>query len=128
MRIFLYEFITGGGMFSVSPPDLPSGSLLREGSAMFNSVAEDLSRIPNAEVVGIRDSRLTQDSIPEIEYQVVTSAEEESRRFDSLAASADWTLVIAPEFDEILLHRTRRVEELGGRLLGPNSSTVALGT
>src|SRR5262249_60505028 len=43
-----------------------------------------------------------------------------------LAAAADGSLVIAPEFDDILRGRCRWVEEAGGRLLGPSSEAVAL--
>jgi hypothetical protein len=43
-----------------------------------------------------------------------------------LAAAADWSLVIAPEFDDILLQRCRWVEEEGGRLLGPSSEAARL--
>jgi predicted ATP-grasp superfamily ATP-dependent carboligase len=46
--------------------------------------------------------------------------------FCELARSADWTLVIAPEFDGILAERCRQVEESGGRLLGPSSAAVRL--
>ncbi len=38
----------------------------------------------------------------------------------------DWTLVVAPEFDDLLGSRCRLVESSGGRLLGPSSSFVAL--
>ena len=128
VKVFLYEFITGGGMFSVAPGETPSGSLLREGAAMFAGLAEDLGRIPDTEVVALRDARLPATELFGIECCPVTSAEDESSRFDSLAATADWTIVIAPEFDNHLLNRTCRVEELGGRLLGPDSRIVELGT
>ncbi len=39
-RVFLYEFVTGGGLLSEAVP--PSGSLLREGVAMLRAVTEDL--------------------------------------------------------------------------------------
>ncbi|MEO8493516.1 MAG: ATP-grasp domain-containing protein [Planctomycetota bacterium] len=128
LRIFLYEFITGGGMLSVAPHEVPGGSLLREGAAMFASLAEDFARIPNTEVVALRDARLAISDSFDIHCHLVASAEDEASQFDSLAATADWTIVIAPEFDEHLLRRTRRVEELGGRLLSPGSRIVGLGT
>jgi predicted ATP-grasp superfamily ATP-dependent carboligase len=51
---------------------------------------------------------------------VETLAEElrEPTRFRELAAMCDWTLVIAPEFDDLLASRARTVLEMGGRLLG----------
>jgi predicted ATP-grasp superfamily ATP-dependent carboligase len=126
-RIFLYEFVTGGGMFSFAPDEIPSGSLLCEGAAMFASLASDFASIPGVEIVAMRDARLANADSPGIKYHRVTNAEDEFSRFESLAAIADWTLVIAPEFDQLLLRRTRRVEELGGRLLGPDSRIVCLG-
>ncbi|MDA1051792.1 MAG: ATP-grasp domain-containing protein [Planctomycetota bacterium] len=128
LRIFLYEFVTGGGMFSAAPGEVPAGSLLCEGAAMFASLAEDFARLPDTEVVALGDARLTRTDSSGINIYPVTNAEDESSQFDSLAASAVWTIVIAPEFDEHLLNRTRRVEELGGRLLGPDSRIVELGT
>ncbi|HUG67199.1 MAG TPA: ATP-grasp domain-containing protein [Pirellulaceae bacterium] len=128
LKIFLYEFITGGGMFSVATDEIPAGSLLREGAAMFDGLVRDLVRIPHTDVVALRDARLTIPVATEVKCYPVANRADESSRFDSLAADADWTIVIAPEFDHNLLKRTRRVEELGGRLLGPNSLVVELGT
>jgi tyramine---L-glutamate ligase len=128
MRIFLYEFITGGGMFSVNPNEVPSGSLLREGTAMFESLAADFARIPDVEVIALRDERLCVPEHTGTSYHLVRCAEEESRQFDAMVTAADWTLVIAPEFDNILLNKTGRVEAIGGRSLGPSSHIVALGT
>ena len=128
VKVFLYEFITGGGIFSVTPGETPPGSLLREGAAMFASLAEDFARMSGTKVVALRDARLPATELFGIECYSVTSAKDESSRFDSLAATADWTIVIAPEFDQHLLRRSRRVEELGGRLLSPDSRIVELGT
>lgn len=125
--IFVYEFITSGGLLSVGS-EAPTGSLLREGAAMFTALVEDLVRIPGVTVVAMRDFRVEMEVSPTMECSQVESTESEKSHFDKLAANADWTIVIAPEFDELLLDRTRRVESLGGRLLGPNSRIVALGT
>lgn len=95
---------------------------------MVASLSEDFARISGAEVMTLQDGRLAVTALPRVECHPVTSAEDASSRFDSLAATADWTIVIAPEFDEYLLSRTRRVEELGGRLLCPGSRIVGLGT
>lgn len=50
------------------------------------------------------------------------SAEKDA--FYALAASADWSLVIAPEFDDILAKRSRWVEQAGGRLLGSSPKAI----
>ena len=49
MRVFLYEFITGGGCFSCGTP--PAGSLLAEGRAMIQAVVLDFSSLPGVEVL-----------------------------------------------------------------------------
>src|SRR5262249_37565965 len=58
----------------------------------------------------------------------VESPSEELTHFRRLSKTCDATLVIAPEFDDILLNRCGIVEEAGGRLLGPASRAVALCT
>jgi predicted ATP-grasp superfamily ATP-dependent carboligase len=57
---------------------------------------------------------------------VRVAPEQEEAAFRSMAAEADYSLVIAPEFNDILLRRCRWVEESGGRLLGPGPRAVAL--
>jgi predicted ATP-grasp superfamily ATP-dependent carboligase len=105
MRVFVYEYCCAVAR------RLPA-SLRREGQAMRDAVAADLGRCPNVAVVMLPNG-------------LASEAEEESivRRH---ARSADWSLVIAPESDGLLLRRCRWVEEEGGRLLGPDSSAVWL--
>jgi predicted ATP-grasp superfamily ATP-dependent carboligase len=57
--------------------------------------------------------------------QIIRTADEESA-FHRLARSADFSLVIAPELDDVLLDRSRWVEEAGGRLLGSSPDAVQL--
>src|SRR5436190_9452883 len=57
MQVFLYEYLTGGGMWQQSGKP-PGGSLLAEGRAMIQAVAADFAALPKMEVVTIRDSRL----------------------------------------------------------------------
>jgi predicted ATP-grasp superfamily ATP-dependent carboligase len=101
-RIFVYEYACA------QPPTaaLPD-SVRREGRAMWTAIMEDFGRIDGAEVV-------TLDA----------SEQNEEAAFKELARSADWSLVIAPEFDFILEHRCRWVEESNSRLLGPGQRTV----
>src|SRR5207245_438571 len=53
-------------------------------------------------------------------------ARDQEKVFRELAAAADYTLLIAPEFADILLTRCRWVLESGGRLLGASLATVRL--
>ncbi len=73
---------------------------------MLDAVSADLRSVPGIEVVS-----------------TASAAESEFRRY---AADADFSLVIAPEFDGILEERCRWTVESGGRLLGPSPALVRL--
>jgi predicted ATP-grasp superfamily ATP-dependent carboligase len=96
MRVFVYEHVTLGGLGS----DVPA-SLAREGLAMLGAVRCDFRRIPKTGVVISGD-------------------------FQKTAANCDWTLVIAPEFDDHLRALSQTVLDVGGRLLGSQPAAIAL--
>jgi predicted ATP-grasp superfamily ATP-dependent carboligase len=104
VRFFVYEYVSARVDLA-----LPA-SLRQEGEAMLRAVAADLAWIAGAEV------RTLPASTPEGEQAA----------FRVLARWADFSLVIAPEFDNILYDRCRWVEEENGNLLGPSSTPVAL--
>jgi predicted ATP-grasp superfamily ATP-dependent carboligase len=124
MLVFVYEFITGGGMWSLGS-DPPAGSLLAEGQAMAAAVIADFAALAGCEVATLRDARLPLMAWPARTEQVDSSAAEESR-LDHWASRADWTLVIAPEFQNMLLRRAERVVAAGGRLLSPGPELIEL--
>jgi predicted ATP-grasp superfamily ATP-dependent carboligase len=124
MKIFVYEYVTGGGMWSAG--ELPAGSLLREGSAMVHAVASDFSALAGLKVLALRDARLRGFELPGAQLTNVGSAAEESQAIAELSRAADATLVIAPEFDGILEQRARWVAAAGGKLISPGAETIAL--
>ncbi|MFO0800596.1 MAG: ATP-grasp domain-containing protein [Gemmataceae bacterium] len=81
---------------------LVADPMYAEGRAMRDAVAADFAAIAGCEV-----------ATPEAGD-------------DAAFAAADWSLVIAPESDGILLDRCRRVLSAGGRLLGPSLAAVEL--
>lgn len=122
MRVFVYEYLTSGA----AGEDAASGALHPEGWAMLSAVLEDFSRCPGVETVTLLDPRLlptVREQIPGVVSRVAAPGGEE-QNFRELAAASDWTLVIAPEFDDILARRSRWVEESGGRLLGPSPDAI----
>lgn len=125
MKIFLYEYLTGGGMFVCSNQPA-TRSLLLEGGAMLRAVATDLAGIAGVELAIQLDRRTRAHDVPNCQVQRIGNAAEHDRSFQRLAGRADLTIVIAPELDQILLRKCQKVEKLGGRLLGPSSETVAL--
>jgi predicted ATP-grasp superfamily ATP-dependent carboligase len=103
VRVFLYEY-------SCAPPagaDMPA-CIRREGRAMLDALAADVRQVPGVRVVLLPEPVL------------------DRWRFAALAARADWTVVIAPEFDGILYRLCTAVVRVGGRLLGPSPAAVAL--
>ena len=110
MHFFLYEWCSGGGLVN-EPGTLPA-SLVREGVTMAGALAADLMRISGVRVTALRDPRVVQLSMHGGEIVDVQSAAEHLEEFERLAAAADATFVIAPEFDGILLKAARRVVAL----------------
>jgi predicted ATP-grasp superfamily ATP-dependent carboligase len=103
MRIFIYEYASA--LHAAVPLPAP---VRVEGRAMLSAFLEDFTRIPGVEVLTLRDQ----------------APEREPDAFRELARSADGSLLIAPEFDDLLETRCRWVEEAGGRLLGPSAAAV----
>ena len=131
MLVFLYEFVTGGGFLGVDETAIPEGSLLREGRAMWSAIGADLLRIPNTHVVSTLDARLaaSQTTAPgdyDIRCEVVRDSNEEQRLFHRLAEQSDFTLLIAPETDNHLLSRTRKLQNTSHRLLNPNAAFISI--
>ena len=129
MRVFVYEYLCAGG----AGKGLPA-SLLTEGWAMLSAVLADLGRVAGVHV----DTILTTTSrargaskgsglpSPPGACAIHRPSEPEDKRFRELAAAADGSLIIAPEFDDLLGARCRWAEEAGGRLLGPSAGAVRL--
>ena len=126
MQILLYEFVTGGGWWSVDAARPPAGSLLAEGRAMIRALAEDFARLPGVEVVTSRDARLPEFHPSGCRVDILKSAAAEWNWLASHSARADGTLLIAPETGGSLLRRCRLVEEAGGRLLSPSAAVVEI--
>ncbi|HTU24088.1 MAG TPA: ATP-grasp domain-containing protein [Pirellulales bacterium] len=108
MRIFVYEFVTDGGwskFYGQSPPP----SLAAEGRAMRDAVAQDFAAIPGTQVLGLDEAGAA-----------------EQPAFQAAAREADFTLIIAPEFDGLLATRHRWAEAAGARVLGGDRAAVEL--
>ena len=125
--IFLYEYITGGGLWSLD--ESPRGSLLAEGSAMARALAEDLLGVAGMEVALLRDARLHDAfSVAGCHVTDVISEPDEREQFFRLAERADYTVIIAPEFAGQLLARCEWAQRAGTRLLSPDPGFIALAT
>ncbi|HUE74043.1 MAG TPA: ATP-grasp domain-containing protein [Pirellulaceae bacterium] len=125
MKLFVYEFVTGGGTWQTAGSIEPAGSLLAEGRAMAAALISDLSAA-DIEFSAMLDARLNGSVSLPCPVEIVGSAREEVEVFRRLVQESDATLLIAPEIGGALLNRCRTVEELGGRLVSPGSRFVAI--
>jgi predicted ATP-grasp superfamily ATP-dependent carboligase len=124
VRILLHEFVTGGGWHEHTAGPPPE-SLLAEGRAMLQALAADFAA-GGISLDVLRNERYGDFPLPVVTIHRVASLDEEQQTLRRVAAAADWTVIIAPEFCGYLHTRCRLVEESGGRLLGPTSKLVAL--
>ncbi len=124
--IFVYEFITGGGLWSLDHSPAPTGALLREGAAMLAAVVEDFARLNHTDVVILRDARLPRFDGPPVRQITVDSAARERSAFAEACQSTAAAIVIAPEFRGILLERTQWAEHYRSYLLSPGSAFVEI--
>ena len=124
MRVFLYEFATGGGRYSL---DGEIGrSFATEGAAMLSALAADFAALAGVEVAILHDPRAPLPGAGDYQVHPVATAAGQRLAFGRLARQCDWTVVIAPELDEQLVTRLRWVQQAGGRLLGPPVDLAAL--
>jgi predicted ATP-grasp superfamily ATP-dependent carboligase len=93
---------------------------------MLEALAAEFSRIGHVATDVLVDVRHPALELPGCTTHPVDSAWAERGLIARLSAAADWTIVVAPEFDDHLLTRCLAVERAGGRLLSPNSRLVAL--
>jgi predicted ATP-grasp superfamily ATP-dependent carboligase len=120
-RVFVYEYITGGGMMHEPLPE----SLEREGGMMLGALLRDLSRLPEVALITTRDPRLPPLDLP---IAVVPPMPEE----DSLAlfrrgvSASDLVWPIAPETDGVLERLTYAVIEQRRGLLNSQPRAVRI--
>lgn len=100
MRVFLFEWVTGGGLVDEAGR-LPT-SLLAEGTAMASALAEDFLKLEDSRVTVLRDLRLESPTYEGCQVLEVHSGSQRKDLLEKYASKADFTLAIAPEFDRQL--------------------------
>ena len=122
MQLFVYEYLSSGSAENAA--SLPS--LRTEGGAMLGALLKDFSCCDGAQTTTLLDRRWRAEweRWPSNIVLHFPPAGMRERAFDLLAAAADFTIVIAPEFDGILARLANRVEDVGGRLLGPSPNAI----
>jgi predicted ATP-grasp superfamily ATP-dependent carboligase len=123
MRVFVFEYITGGGMLDSSLPL----SLAEEGDLMLKSLISDLLEIDGIEIFLTRDARLGRLDLP-VECHLLRGMEEFTAVWLACLEKADAVWPIAPEFSNILLHISETVVKQGKVLLNSPPSAVQVTT
>ncbi|HWP48888.1 MAG TPA: ATP-grasp domain-containing protein [Candidatus Limnocylindrales bacterium] len=118
MKIFVHEFITGGGLIG---EELPA-SLMREGAWMLEAILQDFLLLPQHQIFTSYDERLRL-TLP-VHQKVPVKRDGYLETFLSLVQATDATLLIAPETDGILAKLTRWVEKEGKLLLGSTAEGI----
>src|SRR4051812_37748746 len=118
MRIFIYEFVTGGGWCFQSPPP---ESLLREAKAMVCALAADFGELSGVEVTLLEDTRWPLGALPGVRKLFSDPPDGNGNLSDVLRAAreSDASLVIAPSFAGLLGMYVDALEMDGRRLLSP---------
>jgi predicted ATP-grasp superfamily ATP-dependent carboligase len=112
MRVFVFEYITGGGMLNSPLPP----SLAEEGDMMLKALISDLMEIPGIEVHTTRDARLDKLNLP-VKCHLLHDMGDFAMVWQACMESADAVWPIAPEFSNILLHICEAVVSDGKLLL-----------
>ncbi len=119
MRIFVFEYVTGGAMVNESVPR----SLAYEGDMMLGALIEDLAALPGLEVTTLRDARFGEPEwFADIHY--VRTKDEFQRGWQKLLSEADAVWPVAPETGTQLERLSRSVIAAGKLLLNSRPEAV----
>ncbi|HKK16412.1 MAG TPA: hypothetical protein VJ981_06865, partial [Gammaproteobacteria bacterium] len=121
MRIFVCEFITGGGW---QDRELPA-SLAHEGEMMLTVLLDDLQDAGYRDLVCTRDGRLT--ALPH-DIDTVIPAANAWDTWESIMRECDAAWIIAPETDAVLFRLVQLAEYCDCRIIGCSAGTVRMAT
>ena len=117
MRLFICEFITGGGLQDQELPD----NLIRQGSMMLEALLKDLLELGITDIITTRDVRLDPLLLP---VEIVAVKEDVYPVWKSCMNDAEAVLIIAPESDDVLYNLTLMAEQADCYVLGCASEAV----
>ena len=123
MRVFVCEFLTGGGLAGRPAP----AGLSREGDIMLRALAAELAEIEGIEVVVPRDQRFTDPGL-DVELCWIDPARDPWPTWRELIAQCDAAWPIAPESGGALAALTELILTSGRVLMGSGLEAVRLTT
>jgi predicted ATP-grasp superfamily ATP-dependent carboligase len=121
LRVFVCEFVTGGGL---AGRPLPPG-LCREGDMMLQALVKDLAELPGLEVAVTRDRRLPAPGLP-CAMSWVDAGDDPWALWHAAITDADAVWPIAPETDGLLARLSDLVVASDRSLLGCRPDAVRL--
>lgn len=121
MRVFVCEFVTGGG-FRGRP--MPPG-LRHEGNLMLAALVKDVAGLRNVEVIVARDLRLADPGLP-AEIAWLGNDDDPWPFWERIVDTADAVWPIAPETGGALERLSRLVLDRSRTLLGSRPEVVRL--
>lgn len=119
MRILLYEWCCAGGLAG------GDASIAGEGRMMLEAVAADAAKDPALDIMVLVGTAMP-ISLPPRARTISVPPGQDSASLVAASRDADWTLIVAPESDGILLDRVQQVRAAGGRVLSPSDHVVAI--
>ena len=119
MRVFVFEYVTGGGL---AGRPMVSG-LAGEGDLMLKSLVRDLVQIPGVEVLTTRDARLDPLGFP-VRVLWVHDRGDLGRCWEHGVYEADAVWPIAPETDGLLEDLCEYITAAGRTLLNSRPEAV----
>jgi Predicted ATP-utilizing enzyme (ATP-grasp superfamily) len=121
MRLFVCEFVTGGGLYGLPLP----ASLAVEGDRMVRALLTDLAALDDLDIVTTRDPRLDTLNFP-VRVLYPPSSDGVWSLWRACMESADAVWPIAPESSGILEYLSRMASACGCTLLGSRPEAVAI--
>lgn len=121
LKVFAYEFITGGGLLHDPLPQ----SLAIEGDMMLGALLADLTRLPDIQLLCSRDPRLALPS-PGVECMSPNAGEDPFLAFARGVRQCDAVWPIAPETGGVLEELSRIVQAENRLLLGSRPDAIAV--
>jgi len=121
MKLFIGEFITGGGLRDQPLPE----SLAREGDMILRALLNDFSDTGRVSLLTTRDDRL--QALPDGIHSIpVTGSIHDV--WSQCLSDSDAAIIIAPETEKVLYNWTREAAGQGCPLLGSRPDAVELTT
>lgn len=120
VKLFVCEFITGGGLYREPLP----ASLAREGLLMRDALVRDLAELADIELTMTCDVRIAPPQVGKT--RMVQGGDDVWQLWEAGMREADAVWIIAPESGAQLLRLTALTERLGKLVIGSDSAAVAL--